>query len=221
MRADNNGEGGILALLALILQKQRRDADTFRRKMIIALGLIGAALLYGDGVITPAISVLSAVEGLEVVAPGSASLVIPITIAILLVLFFYQDKGTAKVGRIFGPSDGDLVRHHRLSRNTRDNARAADSGGTESMVRGQVFHRSRCLRVRAAWSGRACRYWCGSAVRGHGTFRKTSHSPRLVRPRPALPARQLFRTGRAHSSRSECRGQSFLPAWRQERRCTR
>jgi KUP system potassium uptake protein len=103
MRADNNGEGGILALLALILQKQRRDADTFRRKTIIALGLIGAALLYGDGVITPAISVLSAVEGLEVVAPSSGSLVIPITIAILVALFFYQNKGTAKVGRIFGP----------------------------------------------------------------------------------------------------------------------
>jgi KUP system potassium uptake protein len=103
MRADNNGEGGILALLALILQKQRRDADTFRRKSIIALGLIGAALLYGDGVITPAISVLSAVEGLEVVAPSSKGLVIPITIAILFVLFFYQNKGTAKVGRIFGP----------------------------------------------------------------------------------------------------------------------
>ncbi|HEY8832240.1 MAG TPA: potassium transporter Kup [Gemmatimonadaceae bacterium] len=103
MRADNNGEGGILALLALILQKQRRDADTFRRKTIIALGLIGAALLYGDGVITPAISVLSAVEGLEVVAPSSSTLVIPITIAILIVLFFYQKKGTAKVGRIFGP----------------------------------------------------------------------------------------------------------------------
>jgi KUP system potassium uptake protein len=103
MRADNNGEGGILALLALILQKQRRDADTFRRKTIIALGLIGAALLYGDGVITPAISVLSAVEGLEVVAPSSGGLVIPITIAILVALFFYQNKGTAKVGRIFGP----------------------------------------------------------------------------------------------------------------------
>jgi KUP system potassium uptake protein len=103
MRADNNGEGGILALLALILQKQRRDADTFRRKTIIALGLIGAALLYGDGVITPAISVLSAVEGLEVVAPSAEVLVIPITIAILVALFFYQNKGTAKVGRIFGP----------------------------------------------------------------------------------------------------------------------
>jgi KUP system potassium uptake protein len=103
MRADNNGEGGILALLALILQKQRRDADSFRRKTIIALGLIGAALLYGDGVITPAISVLSAVEGLEVVAPQSQYLVIPLTVAILAVLFFFQRRGTASVGKIFGP----------------------------------------------------------------------------------------------------------------------
>jgi KUP system potassium uptake protein len=103
MRADNNGEGGILALLALILQKQRRDADSFRRKTIIALGLIGAALLYGDGVITPAISVLSAVEGLEVVAPQSVHLVLPLTVAILAGLFFFQQHGTSKVGRIFGP----------------------------------------------------------------------------------------------------------------------
>ncbi len=103
MRADNNGEGGILALLALILQKQRRADDSFRRKTIIALGLIGAALLYGDGVITPAISVLSAVEGLEVVAPQSQHLVIPLTVAILASLFFFQQHGTAKVGRIFGP----------------------------------------------------------------------------------------------------------------------
>jgi KUP system potassium uptake protein len=103
MRADNNGEGGILALLALILQKQRRDADSRRRKIIIALGLIGAALLYGDGVITPAISVLSAVEGLEVVAPQSQHLVLPLTIIILLGLFFFQQHGTAKVGRVFGP----------------------------------------------------------------------------------------------------------------------
>jgi KUP system potassium uptake protein len=103
MRADNNGEGGILALLALILQKQRRDADSFRRKTIIALGLIGAALLYGDGVITPAISVLSAVEGLEVVAPQWRHVVLPLTVAILAGLFFFQQHGTAKVGRIFGP----------------------------------------------------------------------------------------------------------------------
>jgi KUP system potassium uptake protein len=103
MRADNNGEGGILALLALILQKHRRDSDSFRRKTIIALGLIGAALLYGDGVITPAISVLSAVEGLEIVAPQWQRLVLPLTVVILAGLFFFQQHGTAKVGRIFGP----------------------------------------------------------------------------------------------------------------------
>ncbi len=103
MRADNNGEGGILALLALILQKQRRDADSMRRKAVIALGLIGAALLYGDGVITPAISVLSAVEGLEVVAPQSQHLVLPLTVLILAGLFFFQRHGTAGIGKIFGP----------------------------------------------------------------------------------------------------------------------
>ena len=102
MRADNNGEGGILALLALILQKQRRDADSLRRKLITALGLIGAALLYGDGVITPAISVLSAVEGLEVVAPHSQHLVIPLTIAILAVLFFFSDMGPGGSARSSG-----------------------------------------------------------------------------------------------------------------------
>ena len=103
MRADNNGEGGILALLALILQKQRRDADSFRRKTIIALGLIGAALLYGDGVITPAISVLSAVEGLEIATPLFKPYVIPSTIIILVLLFLFQRRGTAGVGAVFGP----------------------------------------------------------------------------------------------------------------------
>ena len=103
MRADNRGEGGELALLALILQKQQRDTDRRRRLTIIALGLIGAALLYGDGVITPAMSVLGATEGLEVIAPQFHVLVVPLTLIILFTLFLFQKKGTAKVGRIFGP----------------------------------------------------------------------------------------------------------------------
>src|ERR1041384_6423113 len=70
MKADNRGEGGILALLALLLQQQRRDGDRHRRAGLIAVGLFGAALLYGDGVITPAISVLGAMEGLQVVSPN-------------------------------------------------------------------------------------------------------------------------------------------------------
>lgn len=94
MRADNRGEGGILALLALV----PRD-----RVMLVMCGLIGAALLYGDGLITPAISVLGAAEGLEVVAPGFRPYVVPFTVAILAVLFLIQKRGTAHIGRMFGP----------------------------------------------------------------------------------------------------------------------
>jgi KUP system potassium uptake protein len=94
MRADNRGEGGILALLALL----PRD-----RTVLVMLALFGAALLYGDGIITPAISVLGAVEGLEVVAPALEPYVVPATVVILLVLFFVQKRGTAGIGRVFGP----------------------------------------------------------------------------------------------------------------------
>jgi KUP system potassium uptake protein len=103
LRADNRGEGGVLALLALILQYQRRKRDTRVRQAIVILGLIGAALLYGDGVITPAISVLGAIEGLEVITPSFQVLVVPLAVVILAALFFVQKKGTAKVGRVFGP----------------------------------------------------------------------------------------------------------------------
>ncbi len=101
MRADNRGEGGILALMALVPAELRSYAE--RRWMLVALGLFGAALLYGDGMITPAISVLSAVEGLEIAAPSISHLVVPITLVILAGLFFIQSRGTAAVGRIFGP----------------------------------------------------------------------------------------------------------------------
>ncbi len=102
LRADNNGEGGILSLITLI---RRRQAPGRRStKLILAsLGVLGAALFIGDSMITPAISVLSAVEGLEVVEPSMAPLVVPITAVIIVVLFAVQRFGTAKVGRLFGP----------------------------------------------------------------------------------------------------------------------
>jgi KUP system potassium uptake protein len=103
MRADNRGEGGILALVALVLQRLHREADKHVKAAITVIGLVGAALLYGDGVITPAISVLSATEGLAVVEPFLAKFAIPLTLVIIFTLFFFQKKGTAKVGRIFGP----------------------------------------------------------------------------------------------------------------------
>ena len=101
MRADNRGEGGILALTALALRSAA--SGTRMHWWILAAGLLGAALFYGDGVITPAISVLSAIEGLDVVTPAFDSYVIPLTLAILLVLFLVQYRGTARVGGMFGP----------------------------------------------------------------------------------------------------------------------
>lgn len=100
MRADNRGEGGILALISLIPPKLREAKNGF---YLVALAIFGAALLYGDGMITPAISVLSAVEGLKVATPVFADWVVPITIGILVALFLIQRHGTGGIGAIFGP----------------------------------------------------------------------------------------------------------------------
>jgi KUP system potassium uptake protein len=97
MRIDNDGEGGILALMSLLGVKQRP------RPIIVAVGLFGAALIYGDGAITPAISVLSALEGLNIAWPSFSHYVLPICVAILLLLFAVQSQGTAWIGRLFGP----------------------------------------------------------------------------------------------------------------------
>lgn len=101
MRADNQGEGGVMALMALALRSLRPKSRL--RNGVVLLGIFGAALFYGDSVITPAISVLSAVEGLEIASAELKPLVIPITIGILWALFIFQQKGTARVGRLFGP----------------------------------------------------------------------------------------------------------------------
>jgi len=102
LRADNHGEGGILALMALVhsVLKERKGAKYF---LLTTLGLFGAALLYGDGMLTPAISVLSAVEGLEIATPFFNPYVVPITIIVLISLFLFQRRGTAEVGAVFGP----------------------------------------------------------------------------------------------------------------------
>jgi KUP system potassium uptake protein len=102
MRADNDGEGGIMALITLI---RRRSMPSRRRTAVIlaALGVFGASLFFGDSMITPAISVLSAIEGVQVAAPSVASLVLPITAVVIIGLFLLQRLGTATVGRLFGP----------------------------------------------------------------------------------------------------------------------
>ena len=101
MRADNHGEGGILALLALV--SPRRAKQNKWRAIMVVIGLVGATLLYGDGCITPAISVLSAIEGIKVYAPHMDHAVVPLTVVILALLFLIQRNGTAWIGGIFGP----------------------------------------------------------------------------------------------------------------------
>jgi KUP system potassium uptake protein len=101
MRADNRGEGGIIALMALALRASHKEHHT--SWLLIMLGLFGAALFYGDGMVTPAISVLSAVEGLKVAAPVLEPYVIPVTIGVLIGLFVIQRRGTGRVGILFGP----------------------------------------------------------------------------------------------------------------------
>ena len=101
MRADNHGEGGILALLALV--SPHRAKENRRRAAMVVVGLIGATLLYGDGTITPAISVLSAIEGIKLYAPQMQQYVVPLTVIILVALFSIQRKGTSWIGGLFGP----------------------------------------------------------------------------------------------------------------------
>ena len=100
MRADNNGEGGTLSLMALASRVSRSERT---RSALGLIGIVGAGLFFGDGVITPAISILSAVEGIEVVSPETSHLVLPISLAVIMVLFLVQRHGTGKVGNAFGP----------------------------------------------------------------------------------------------------------------------
>ena len=101
LRADNNGEGGLIAMLALA-STAVAHRPALRRRLLL-LGIFGTAIFFGDGVITPAISVLSAVEGLEVAAPGLENFVVPLTLLVLTALFAVQRHGTGGIGRYFGP----------------------------------------------------------------------------------------------------------------------
>nr|MBP6850804.1 potassium transporter Kup [Rhodoferax sp.] len=101
LRADNNGEGGLVAMLALASQAVKGSPRL--RSVLLLVGIFGTSLFYGDGVITPAISVLSAVEGLEVISPGLHRFIVPLTLVILFLLFLVQKRGTAGIGKFFGP----------------------------------------------------------------------------------------------------------------------
>ncbi len=142
MRADNRGEGGIVALLALLSARNAKPG-TWRAQLLV-VGLIGAALLYGDGAITPAISVLSAIEGLKVDAPSLAPAVVPLTVAILIGLFWVQSKGAGFIGGIFGPVMLAWFLGACAARHLWHCACPGRSGGAQPVLRHQL---PRCTRT--------------------------------------------------------------------------
>ena len=195
MRADNRGEGGILALTALAL----RAADGGRKLhwWILAAGLLGASLFYGDGVITPAISVLSAVEGLKVATPLFDPFVIPLTVALLLALFLFQRRGTALVGGLFGPVMVvwflvigvlgliEIVKQPEILQ-------------ALNPYYGIALLTARSGQgLRPARRGGAGRDRRRGALRRYGPFRPAADPHRLAELRLSGAAAQLFRPGRA------------------------
>ena len=189
MRADNNGEGGILALGALVTGGGRRN------RVLVLLALFGTALLYGDGMITPAISVLSAVEGVEVAAPSVDHFVVPIVVIILVALFAVQRHGTETIGRFFGPvmlvwfsvltvlGLRELVTEPRVLK------------ALNPILCGAVLHRQRWTWLPGARVGLPRRHRRRGAVRRHGSLRAPTNPTRLVPAGVAGVGRQLSRTG--------------------------
>ena len=145
MRIDNDGEGGIIANLALIgVKKHHRPA-------IVAAGLFGAALIYGDGTITPAISVLSALEGMEQIAPSLQTYVLPASVVVLLALFALQPLGTGKIGRSVQLDNACVVRSHGGAWGVRNNTTSWRSGRDKSALWHQVSSNRRRKRLFGAW----------------------------------------------------------------------
>ena len=209
LRADNHGEGGILALTALATPLRRIAMS--RQRWLVLLGVFGAALLYGDGVITPAISVLSAVEGLNIVTPLFRPYVVPITIVILIALFDPAPRH-ARIGGLFGPimvvwfavlavlGIMHIVQAPQVLAAVNPLYAVAffvHNGWHGFLVLGTVF-----LVV----TGRR------GALRRHGPFRPPAHPPGLVLLRPARPAAQLLRPGLARAAPSGRGRELVLPA---------
>ena len=174
MRVDNHGEGGILALMSLLGVKRQH------RPIIIAFGLFGAALIYGDGAITPAISVLSALEGLDIVFPAFAPYVLPASVLILVALFAIQPQGTARLGGAFGPIMAlwfatiallgiwGIARYPSV-------LLAIDPRHGLSYLLGRWRY-----RISRPGRGLPVRHGCRSPLRGHGPFWRRADPPRLV-----------------------------------------
>ncbi len=178
MRADNDGEGGILALIAKV---ETTKLTSKQAKMaLIAIGMFGVALFYGDGMITPAISVLSAVEGVKVVEPSIHAMVVPVTIAIIVVVFSIQRFGTHRIGRVFGPVMLVLVRRHRRRRARPRRRPPGHRQGAAAELRGRVLRPPLRRRLHLPRRDRADDHRRRGPLRRHGPLRPAADQPRLV-----------------------------------------
>ena len=195
MRADNRGEGGILALTALTGAHQGKARGG--RRVLLLTGLFGAALLYGDGMITPAISVLSAVEGISIATPALERWVEPVTVVILIALFLVQRRGTAGLGAVFGPVMLLWFLAVAALGCARDLAFARGARRREPRPRRGLLRREPMARLPRP-GHRLPRGDRGrGALCGHGPLRRAPDPDRLVRARAAVPARELLRAGGA------------------------
>ena len=204
MRIGNRGEGGIMALMSLLVSRRKS------RPLVLFAGLFGAALIYGDGAITPAISVLSALEGLNIVLPASQPYILPAAVVILLSLFAIQPLGTARIGRVFGPimalwflSIAALgVGHHPAS---------GGAVGAEPAVRHSFPVLERADQLPGAGRRVSVRHRRRSAVRRHGALRQTADLAGPVRHCVSQPVAQLRRPGRADFGRRRRHAEHLLP----------
>ncbi len=192
LRADNQGEGGIMALMALARRASAKHPKL--QMMMVVFGLFGAALFYGDSMITPAVSVLSAMEGLELAFDGLDHWIVPMALIVLVGLFLIQRHGTARIGGLVsGAGCAGRIRHHAV---------AGGAEGGQSCMGAEFFHHS--SGDRRCHSGRRgpCADRCRSAVCRHGALWSQADLARLVHPRIARAAAQLFRARRSGAGQS-------------------
>ena len=174
--------------------------------------MLGAALFYGDGLITPAISVLSAIEGLKVATPLFEPYVVPFALVILIALFVIQSRGTGRIGLLFGPVVCLWFLVLGTSGSDSDRPSAARSAGARSELRSRPVRGAPVVGVRHARRRLSRGDRRRGALCGHGPLRATADPDRLVRPRSARASAQLLRSRRVAARRSRHGGQSVLPA---------
>ena len=206
MRIDNDGEGGIIALMTLLGVKRHQ------RPLIVAAGLFGAALIYGDGAITPAISVLSALEGVEQIAPSLQTYVLACGVgdsARAVCDPAVRDGGDRASLR---SDHADLVRHHSGAGRARNRPASVRRRGDQSALRRELPHERRLQGISRAGRRVSVRHRSGSALRRHGPFRAEADPPVVEPHRLSGPHSQLRRTGRHRARRRADRWQHLLPA---------